>query len=100
MLGPHGSLTGWCPMADGPTSEQWAKLRERKPLAEDGLATIAITSNGVETSLLIAMDVAGNLHLLIPVRRGPTGTRTPDLNGLRVRHRLLEMGEFLDLIAS
>jgi len=59
-----------------------------------------ITTDGVETPPSIAMDVAGNLHLLIPVQRGPTGPKPPDLNGLKVRHRRLESGEFLDLVSS
>jgi hypothetical protein len=87
-------------MADGPSSEQWAELRARKPVAEDALTTIPITAGGIETPLLMAMDVAGNLHLLIPVRGGPKGARPPDLNGLKVRHRLLEIGGVLDLVAT
>ena len=42
----------------------------------------------------------GNLHLLIPIQRGPTGLKPPDLNGLKVRHSLLQTGGFLDLIAN
>jgi hypothetical protein len=87
-------------MADGPTSAQWAELRARKPVAEDALTTIPITAGGTETPLLMAMDVAGSLHLLIPVTDGPRGTKPPDLNGLKIRHRLLEIGEFLDLAAT
>jgi hypothetical protein len=48
----------------------------------------------------MAMDVAGSLHLLIPVHDGPRDTSPPDLNGLKVRHRLLAIGEFLDLVAT
>jgi hypothetical protein len=87
-------------MADGPTSAQWAALRTRRPIAHDALITTPITSEGSETPLLMAMDTAGSLHLLIPVHSGPTGTKPPDLNGLKVRHRLLESGEFLDLAAT
>jgi len=61
---------------------------------------MSITTDGVETPLSIAMDVAGNLHLLIPVQRDPNGPKPPDLNGLKVRHRRLESGEFLDLVSS
>lgn len=46
-----------------------------------------------------AMDQAGNLHLLITVENGPEGVPPTDLNGLKVRHRSLEMGEVLDLCA-
>jgi putative PD-(D/E)XK family protein DUF4420 len=87
-------------MAEGPTSGQWAELRARKPVAEDALTTIPITAGGTETPLLMAMDVAGSLHLLIPVHDGPRGAKPPDLNGLKIRHRLLENGEFLDLAAT
>lgn len=87
-------------MADGPTSTQWAELRARRPIADDALTTIPISSEGTETPLLMAIDMAGNLHLLIPVQCGPTGAKPPDLNGLKVRHRLLQTGGFLDLIAN
>ena len=87
-------------MADGPTPAQWAELRTRRPASDDALTTISITTDGVETPLSMAMDVAGNLHLLIPVQRGPTDPKPPDLNGLKIRHRRLESGEFLDLVAS
>lgn len=87
-------------MADGPTSAQWAELRARKPVAEDALTTVPITVEGTETPLLMAMDVTGSLHLLIPVHDGPRGARPPDLNGLKIRHRLLEIGGFLDLVAT
>jgi hypothetical protein len=87
-------------VADGPTPAQWAELRTRRPPSDNALSTVPITTDGVETPLSMAMDVAGNLHLLIPVRRGPAGPKPPDLNGLKVRHRRLETGEYLDLVAS
>lgn len=46
-----------------------------------------------------AMDQAGNLHLLITVEDGPEGVPPADLNGLKVRHRSLEIGQVLDLCA-
>jgi Putative PD-(D/E)XK family member, (DUF4420) len=87
-------------MVDGPTPEQWAELRTRKPASDDALSTFPITSGGIETPLFMAIDSARNLHLLIPVQRGPIDSKPPDLNGLKVRHRRLETGEFLDLVAS
>jgi len=87
-------------MADGPTAAQWAALRTRRPATEDALTTVPVTLGATETPLAIAMDMAGNLHLLIPVLHGPLGQNPPDLNGLKVRHRYLESGDFLDLIAS
>lgn len=58
-----------------------------------------ISVDGSETHLSMAMDHIGHLHLLIPVDCGPTGSQPPDLNGLKVRHRRLEVGEVLDLSA-
>src|ERR1019366_8816110 len=100
MLEPRGSSTAWCPVADGPTPAQWAELRTRRPVSDDALTTIPITTDGVDTPLSMAMAAAGNLHLLIPVQGGPTGPKPPDLNGLKVRHRRLESGDFLDLVSS
>lgn len=86
-------------MVDGPTPRQWAELRARRPIGEDALATLAVTLEGDDTPLSVGMDQAGILHLLIPVRRGPVGALPSDLNGLRVRHRLLETGEVIELSA-
>ncbi|HYF87129.1 PD-(D/E)XK motif protein [Azospirillum sp.] len=86
-------------MVDGPTPQQWAELRAKRPVSEDALATLAVTVDGRETPLSIGMDQTGNLYLLIPIRRGPAGAPPPDLNGLRVRHRLLETGEVIELSA-
>ena len=86
-------------MVDGPTLRQWAELRARRPVGEDALATLPVTLDGEETPLSMGMDQAGNLHLLIPVPCGPAGTPPPDLNGLKVRHRLLETGEVIELSA-
>lgn len=87
-------------MAEGPTSTQWAQLRSRRPVSDGALSTIHIASDGVDTRLLMAIDSAGDLHLLIPVEKGPVNPKPPDLNGLRIRHHRLETGEFLDLIAN
>jgi hypothetical protein len=70
-----------------------------RPQSEDTLATTAISVQGNETSLSAAIDQAGHLHLLIPVEREPVVNPPPDLNGLRVRHRSLAIGEVLDLSA-
>jgi hypothetical protein len=70
-----------------------------RPRNEDALATEVITVCGAESELSMGMDYAGNLHLLIPVQHGPSGSPPPDLNGLKVRHRCLDKGDFLDLSA-
>ena len=87
-------------MADGPTPAHWATLRTQRPVSEDALTTIDIAAGADVPPLAIAMDSAGNLHLLIPVEHGPIDPNPPDLNGLKVRHRRLESGEVLDLVAN
>lgn len=86
-------------MVDGLTPAHWAHLRTKRPQSEDSLAIAPIRVDGKEVSLCAAMDLAGQLHLLIPVERGPLGAAPSDLNGLKVRHRRLESGEVLDLSA-
>jgi hypothetical protein len=86
-------------MSDCPTPEQWAELRAVRPASSDTLVTMAVTLDGTETSLLLAVDPPGHLHLLIPVQRGPIAQKPSDLNGLKVRHRQLETGEVVDLSA-
>ncbi len=86
-------------MVDGPTSRQWAELRASRPVNDNALSTLSITHDGEQTALAVGMDQGGSLHLLIPVSRGPAGTPPPDLNGLKVRHRLLETGEVIELSA-
>ncbi|TLU71232.1 PD-(D/E)XK motif protein [Lichenicoccus roseus] len=86
-------------MADCPTPQQWAELRANRPSAEDAMAIMPITMDGTTTPLSIAMDQPGQMHLLIPVQRGPVGMKPPDLNGLKVRHRRMEFGDVLDLSA-
>lgn len=70
-----------------------------RPQSEDALAVIPIFVDGNGTRLSSAMDLAGQLHLLIPVEHGPVGAAPSDLNGLKVRHRRLDTGEVLDLSA-
>lgn len=86
-------------MIDGLTSKHWTQLRSNRPQSEDALAVVPISVDGSETHLSMAMDHTGHLHLLIPVDCGPTGSQPPDLNGLKVRYRRLEVGEVLDLSA-
>lgn len=86
-------------MTDYPTSHQWAQLRVTRPPSDDALVTMTVVVDGAETPLFLAMDPPGNLHLIIPVQRGPNNQKPSDLNGLKVRHRRLESGEIIDLSA-
>lgn len=92
-------MPGWS-VADWATPGLWADLRAMRPVGEDALATLPVRADGEETPISLAMDQAGGLHLLVPVERGPQGPKPPDLNGLKVRHRRLETGQFLDLAAT
>src|SRR5262245_13156452 len=85
-------------MAEAFGREHWAQLRAQRPQHENAMAMIAIESVS-DRRVFAAMDQAGNLHLLITVENGPEGVPPTDLNGLKVRHRSLEMGEVLDLCA-
>lgn len=87
-------------MLDVPSTEKWATLRRKRPLAEDALSVIELTSSLAARKIQMAMDNAGDLHLLIAVDHGPQDFCPQDLNGLRVRYRKLESGEVLDLVAS
>ena len=70
-----------------------------RPQSEDALATLQIAVDASGTTLSAAMDHGGHLHLLIDADHGPESDQLPDLNGLRVRHRRLELGNVLDLSA-
>jgi hypothetical protein len=83
-----------------PTAQHWAELRSRRPQSDDQLATLQVPFDGAETAMLLAIDSAGELHLLIPLSADAPPTEPPDLNGLRVRRRVLESGTYLDLVAS
>jgi hypothetical protein len=50
---------------------------------------------------MYGIDRRGELHLLLPVDGPPSGSRLPDLRGLRVRHRYLSNdAQYLDLVAA
>jgi hypothetical protein len=86
-------------MADFPTAENWGILRKARPLSDDTLALLPVRISGQDTQLAIGMDSRGWLHLLVPCASEPAGEHVADLNGLRVRHRRLSEGEFIELSA-
>jgi hypothetical protein len=86
-------------MADIPSADHWTALRRDRPLADDSLALMPVQLAGAATTLSIGMDNRGWLHLLLPYASGPIGDQVPDLNCLRVRHRTLAEGEFIELSA-
>lgn len=86
-------------MADSILPAHWSALRSVKPQSENTLALASIDIGDTPTGMHAAMDQSGLLHVLIPVREGPKSPQPSDLNGLKVRHRVLESGEVLDLCA-
>ncbi|MFC3677780.1 PD-(D/E)XK motif protein [Ferrovibrio xuzhouensis] len=86
-------------MTETPNPALWSTLRANRPRSEGSLVTAPIVIDGSPTPLSVAMDSSGFLHLMIPVQSGPVGPKPADLNGLRLRHSILESGEVLDLSA-
>lgn len=88
-------------MAEPPRPDQWAELRRQRPLHDDALATLPISPGGADSGPEFGMDRLGDLHLLLPVVDGPSGSKPPDLQGLKVRHRHIPGGrQLLDLSSS
>jgi hypothetical protein len=67
---------------------------------EDALTTREVVVGGIPTTILMGVDQQADLHLLIPVTRLPIAPEPVDLNGLKVRHRVLPGGDYLGLVAS
>ena len=87
-------------MTEQPSAQIWTQLRADRPHVEDRLTLQAVMHGDEETAISMGVDHVGALHLLIPVSRAPSSGEPPDLNGLKVRHRLLETGRYLDLVAA
>ena len=87
-------------MTDGPSQEIWAQLRAQRPSYEGAIVTREVSVEGYATGILMAVDQQSDLHLLIPVTGRPATQEPADLNGLRVRHRVMADGEYLGLVAS
>lgn len=86
-------------MVEEPTAEQWAALRQARPLSDDALALVPVQLKGASTGLSLGMDSRGWLHLLLPTTSEEAAEKPPDLNCLRVRHRVLEDGPVIELSA-
>ncbi len=86
-------------MVDIPSARHWSDLRRERPVSDEALALVSVEIAGVSTGLSIGMDSRGWLHLLVPCADAPSGEAVPDLNCLRVRHRMLEDGAFIELSA-
>jgi len=86
-------------MPEFPGPEHWTDLRSRKPPSDDQMAVLDVPDGGADRGMLLAIDGGGDLHLLIPLIASASAGVPPDLNGIRVRRRLIEETSFLDLIA-
>lgn len=80
-------------------SQAWRELRRNRPSADDQLALSDIEVDGQATGIVVAVDAAGELHLLVPVTAGPSRPLPPDVNSLKMRHRVLSSGPQLELIS-
>lgn len=87
-------------MIDAPTPSLWAQLRADRPTHDDALATVTAGTMRDGRELLFGIDRRADLHLLVPIDDGE-GDKPADLQGLRVRHQIIEGNlHYLDLIAS
>ncbi|GAA4003916.1 PD-(D/E)XK motif protein [Sphingomonas humi] len=63
------------------------------------MAVLDVPDGGADRGMLLAIDGSGDLHLLIRLTAPASAEDPPDLNGIRVRRRLIDESSFLDLIA-
>ena len=77
--------------------ERWRRLRTDRPVGVDQVQSEPLEIDGRTTGLSLAVDVAGDLHLLAPVAAGPARPLPPDVNGLRLREGRLGDQLCLDL---
>jgi hypothetical protein len=88
-------------MADHATQTVWSELRSKVPRHDDAMATSTAGTTLGGRDVLYAVDCRSHLHLLIPVDEGPNDDKPADLQGLRVRHRIVKGNrQYLDLVAS
>jgi len=88
-------------MSDAPTPSVWAELRANRPAHDDALATANAGTMYNGREILFGIDRRSDLHLLIPVDGAPPEDMPQDLQGLRVRHRIIEGHHHcLDLVAA
>ncbi|TPI09916.1 PD-(D/E)XK motif protein [Mesorhizobium sp. B4-1-3] len=87
-------------MADAPGPEMWATLRSQRPLSDGSVVTQPVSWEGQETSLLAGVSAENELHLMIPLADDQARRVIADLNGLKVRLRVTDIGPYLDLVAS
>jgi hypothetical protein len=99
MLPHDGSSTAWWPVLEVPTAEQWAGLRQARPLSDDVLALTPVQIDGSSTGVSLGIDARGWLHLLIPAAIQEATERLADLNCLRVRYKTIEGGVVIALSA-
>lgn len=88
-------------MIDAPTPALWSQLRSSKPVHDDSLTTVFAGRLTDGRNVLFGIDRRSDLHLLIPVDGSVCEEKPADLQGLRVRQRLVDgQIHYLDLSAS
>jgi hypothetical protein len=87
-------------MAKAPTTSTWTRLRADKPLNDDFLALETSGTCSTDVTYFSEVTVVPT-SLIDPLDSESPGDMPQDLQGLRVRHRILERhGNYLDLIAT
>lgn len=77
--------------------ELWRTLRADRPVGVDQVRSEPLLLEGQSTGVSLAVDSAGDLHLLAPVDTPPGRPLPPDVNGLRLREGRLGDQLCLDL---
>lgn len=84
-------------MSEADLRTSWRELLRNRPIAEDQLAVADVLRNGAATGMEAGVDASGELRLRIPVSGPPTRALPADVNGLRLRHREVLSGQWLEL---
>jgi hypothetical protein len=77
--------------------ESWHRLRSARPVGEDQVAFAPVVFGGTDSPIELAVDTAGDLHLLVPTAGPATRALPPDFNGLKLRQGRMGHGDCLDL---
>lgn len=75
----------------------WRTLRSVRPIGEDQIVSAPVVFGAINSAIELAVDSAGDLHLLVPTAGPATRTLPPDFNGLKLRQGRMGNSDCLDL---
>ena len=84
-------------MIDIPSTDKWLDLRRQRPSV--GLVRQPVSADGSATGCWLAVDPAGDLYLLVPLK-ADSPQLPPDLNGVSLRRIVVGEAMFLALTAK